>query len=455
LIRPLLRSDLLLAKLLFVLLAVCVPMFVVNLVHELVLGFRWLPSLGDALYKEIFLFLGELVPVMALAAVARNTRDLIVLVAGLVLLYVVSLWVAALLFGADRCPTCDTSLSWMQHLLQHLGLLAGSVAVLWVQYYRRDTSTSRILLAVGVVLLVAVQLPWNLAFALQSRMGAPLGSPASAVRIVADATEVTEGSRDQARKKNVRGAATRALLHGDVDTALQTIKGGSQAKQAQILLDVPFRVSGLAHDELLVVDRAQFSLVDAQGVVLYSDVSPQRRSMLLDDDPAEPGVFHQRFEIPGALYKQVGSRAVSIVIDYSLTIRAVIAQHKMAALDGEIRSPEVGLCQAGAKPDIAHIRCKQIGHAPNCYAATLYGPDGQRNPEVQSCGSDYRPFIPGPAEIISFTGIDLPIRDNYGVAHYAVDGSDLPHSSIVLKVYEPGQHFRRKVTSSLQPLSTD
>jgi hypothetical protein len=52
--------------------------------------------------------------------------------------------------------------------------------------------------------------------------------------------------------------------------------------------------------------------------------------------------------------------------------------------------------------------------------------------------------------IVSFLGIDLPIRDAYGVAHYEVDGSDLPHSYISLRVYETGEHFRRTVTARVQ-----
>src|SRR5262249_54027620 len=70
--RPLPRSDLLIAKMLFVLLTVCVPMLIVNVVHELALGFAAVPSLGDALYKEIYLFVCLLIPAMAVASATRN-----------------------------------------------------------------------------------------------------------------------------------------------------------------------------------------------------------------------------------------------------------------------------------------------------------------------------------------------------------------------------------------------
>ncbi len=454
LVRPLLRGDLLLAKMLFVLLTVCVPMVVVNVVHELALGFPAVPSLGDAVYKECYLFIGLLIPAMAVASATRNMRDLVVLVAGLVVLYAASLWIATSLFGAGRCPTCDTSVSWLQHLLQHLGLLVGSAVVLGLQYYRRRTQLSRVLLAIGVMLLVAVQLPWGVAFSMQSWMATPIGSDASSIHVTAEPAEVTQGTNKGSAKLSGARLATHALLKGDVDTTIQSLKGGHRPREAPVIFTVPLHISGITHDEFLVLDHVRFSIVDAHGTVLYAGTASERKSVpLLPDDPepSESSVIQQKIEIPGAVYRRVAARAVSLILDDSLTVRAVVAQHRLAANEGEVRSPEIGVCQSGADPGQAAVRCKQIGHAPNCYAATLYGPEGKHNPEVLTCGSDYRPFIPTPAQIISFTGVDLPIRDNYGVAHYDVDGSDLADSYIILKVYETGQHFRRTVVSHLQP----
>jgi hypothetical protein len=450
LVRPIARTDLLLAKMLFVLAGVCLPMLVMNLIDELALGFPALPSFGAALYKEAYLLVCLLIPAMAVTSATRNMIDLVVLVAALVVLYALSLWLSATLFGADRCPTCDTSISWLQHLLQHVGLFVGSAVVLGLQYYRRKTRLSRVLLAAGVVLLVIVQLPWNAAFAIQRWMGVPIGSSPAAIRIAADAAEVTEGTAVAGGGQDSARRATKALLQGDVDAAVLSLKSVGRAHDVPVMLNVPLRITGLTNDEFLVVDRAELSLVDAHGEVLYRGTGTERKSVPLISDPAEPGVVQQKFAIPGALYKRVGPRAVRLVVDYSLTLRAMIAEHQIRAAEGELRSPEVGVCQSGADPAAAYIRCKQIGRAPNCYAATLYGPDGRHNPQVYSCGSDYRPFLPSPMNIVSFVGIDLPIRDAYGVAHYEVDGSDLPHSYITLKVYETGEHFRRTVSSRVQ-----
>lgn len=450
LIRPLHRTELLLAKILFLAVTVCGPMLVVNLLDELALGFQVLPCVGDALYKEAYMFICLLVPVAAVAAATRNAAELVVLVAGLVLLYVFTVWLGATLFGLDRCPTCDTSVAWLQSLLQHLGVLVGSAAVLALQYYKRGTRASRCLLAAGVVLLVVVQLPWSVAFAIQTWMAAPLGSAPAAIRLTAQPTQVTVTAAGGRSPKDNAKRAAQALLQGDVDTAVQIQKSLGRPREAPVTLSVSLQLAGITHDEFLAVDRAEFSILDAGGATLYRGTAASRKSVPLVGDAADPGLVQQKLELPGEVYNRIRARAVSLVIDYSLTVRAVVAEHRMRAKGGELRSPEIGVCRSDADSSASFLRCRQIGRAPNCYVATLYGPDGRHNPQVLSCGSDYRPFIPAAVQIISFTGLDMPIRDAYGVAHYDVDGSQIQDSYFFFKVYETGAHFQRRVASRLQ-----
>ena len=246
LIRPLPRTDLLLAKMLFVLVSVCLPMLVVNLIDELALGFRVLPSLGDALYKEAYLFICLLLPAMAVASATRNAIELVVLVAAMVVLYAASLWFSATLFGADRCPTCDTSVSWLQHLFQHLGLFAGSAVVLGLQYYRRNTRAARYLLAAGAVLLVIVQLPWNAAFGIQMWLGAPIGSPPAVIQIAADPTDVGGAMATGRNRQDRAQRAAQALLQGDVDAAVLNLKSFPAATRSAGRIAGP--AADLRHD---------------------------------------------------------------------------------------------------------------------------------------------------------------------------------------------------------------
>jgi hypothetical protein len=42
-------------------------------------------------------------------------------------------------------------------------------------------------------------------------------------------------------------------------------------------------------------------------------------------------------------------------------------------------------------------------------------------------------------------GESLPFRDQNGPAKYPVDGSKLPESHVVIREYEPSEHFSRKL----------
>jgi hypothetical protein len=449
LIRPIARTDLLLAKMMFVLAAICLPMATINLADELAYGFPFGPSLVGAVYNALYVFVCLWVPAMALASAARNMTDVLLLLSGLVVLYAVLLSVAALLFGTDRCPTCDTSVAWLQHQLQHGGVLIGSLVVLALQYYRRNTRLSRIVLAVGVVGLVSVQLTWNTAFAIQTWLSAPIGTPPAAIRIEAD--PIRPSGLESGRRAARGGArqATRALLHGDVDSAVLNFATGSQ--RPPVVLAVPLRVSGLANDEFLVVDHAVYALLDADGRVLYSDASPERHSLPLIPAPGKPDLLAETFEVPAPAYARLAGRAAGVRVQLWLTVRAMVSEHRIRAVNGEVDSPEIGHCRSRSDRLASTVRCRHIGRVPNCLSAILYGPDGTRNPPVYACNSDYRPFIPPVTNIVQMSGIDLPISDPYAVAHYEVDSSNVADAEIAFKVYQFGAHFTRTVLAPLEP----
>jgi hypothetical protein len=305
-----------------------------------------------------------------------------------------------------------------------------------------------VLLAVGIVLLVIVQLPWNAAFAVQTWAGAPIGTAPSTIELEGRGSTVASAAVSGRSPQDNAKRAAQALLQGDVDAAVEIQKSLGRSHAAPVTLTVPVQIKGLTHDEFLVVDRAYFEILDGRGATVYRGSRSERKSTPFNTD--SEGVALQTFAMPAVDYQKIRSQAVTVVIDYSLTVRAAVAEHKIPATGGELRSAQMGVCRSDADSSASFVRCRQIGRAPNCYTATLYGPDGRHNPEVRACGSDYRPFIPAPQNIISFAGVELPIRDSYGVAHYDVDGSQIQDSYIVMKVYESGAHFQRRVASRLQ-----
>jgi hypothetical protein len=337
----------------------------------------------------------------------------------------------------------------MQHQLQHVGVFLGSLIVLVLQYYRRKTPVSRRVLVAGTVLLVFAQLPWSTAFGIQSWMGASGGTPAANIQIQAGTAQVASATGGGGTRQENARKATQALFKGNVDVAVENFKHMSNPRESAVVVSVPIQVSGLKPDEFVAVDRAAYALLDSKGTVLYHAVQPLDTPAPLSPDPANGGRVQQVLQIPGSVYGQVAAHAVRLRIDFSLTLRTVLAERKLAAVNGEFRSPEAGLCQTSAEVGGSFIRCRNIGRPADCVAATIYAPDGRHNPQVLGCSADYRPFIPGTTNIISFSGLELHVRDPAGLAHYEVQTDDLAQAYIVMKVYEATSHFNRTVEAAL------
>ena len=454
LIRPLRRTEVMLAKLAFVVLTVSAPMFALNLGHAMALGFPFTHSLELILYKEIYVLACFILPVMALSATARNMTELIVFGALLVVAYALSLVLSAFFFGTEWCPTCDTGISWLQHVLQHAGILLGAGVVLALQYYRRRTEIARMVVVLGVVALVFIQFPWNTAFALQGWLTRSAGG-STAIRL-SSGSESPDASATEAggpAKPLSAGQTTALLLQGHVDQALQSLHRPAGPVDSPVAIDLPVRAEGVGSDELLLVDRLEVRLFGGDGRLLYRRANVGASPAFFIPRPAgdaadTSGFTHQNIDIPAKIYRQSAAGSTRLQMDYSLTLMKTLAEYKIAAVDGLLRAPEVGRCVSQNDDDSIFVQCQTMGWTPFCYSATLYAPDGRHNPEVRKCTPDYRPYVPTPINVHGFLGIDVPVRDRYGVAHYAVDASELAKSYVLLKVYGERDHFGRTLVVS-------
>jgi hypothetical protein len=420
LIRPLKRKDMVLAKLAFVALAVCVPMFALNLAHAMALGFPFALSLGLILFKELYVFACFILPVMALASATRNMTEVII---------------------------------WLQHVLQHAEILFGAAVILFLQYYRRRTEVARALAVFGALALVFVQLPWNAAFATQGWL---TGSSGAATAITLERGPQVPGSEvtdDAARDKDhgARHAAT-LLLQGHPDQALEYWRRRGAPAEAPAAVELPVRAAGVSSDELLLVDRLEVELFADNDRLLYRRANADVPLMLLAAQPGiatdESGFTNLSVDVPGSVYRKLGSRTARLQMDFSLTLMQAVAQYKMAARNGLLRAPDIGICSSEYDQDSIAVRCSKMGRSLFCYSATLFAPDGRHNPEIVRCIPDYRPYLPPLTNIVNFFGIDLPVRDPYGLAHYAVDSSELASSYILVKIYGERDHFKRTLAVS-------
>jgi hypothetical protein len=466
LIRPLKRTHLLLAKLAFVALSVSLPMFVSNLADALATGFSLVPALEAALLKDLFVFACFVVPVMALAATTRNMTELVVIGAALVVAFSSSLSLSAFFFGADWCPTCNTGMSWLQHLVQHGGVLAGAGVILGLQYYRRRSDIARALALVGAVALVFAQLPWSTAFKIERWItgGAAAGVVLDVVPGGPDAT----GATDATDATGATGAAvaggrgpgprqtTQMLLHGRVDQAVDYWRRRARPVNAPVELDVPVRTTGASADELLLADRIEIHLFGGDGRLLYRGDNAGALATLLTPYPGRsvqsPEAIYQTIEVPGRVYRGAAQTPVRLQLDYSLTLMKVVAEHKLAAIDGELQSNDIGFCATLVDRNAVYLRCKTIDQAPFCYSATLYGSGGRHNPEVLKCTPDYRRHLPAFMHVLGLYGVDMPLRDRNGEVNYEIDASALGEAHVLFKVYGESDHFERRLAVSVSGL---
>lgn len=416
LIRPIPRSTLLFAKLIFVALSVALPCALLDWGRAILMGSPAGASLGAAALKAMLLYLYLLVPAVALAATVARMTDLLLLGAGLIVVYGVTRSLTSALLGADACPTCDTGVAWIQHLWQHLGILTGSLAILAIQYYRRAPQLSRIIALAGTALLVFAQLPWDQAFSLQRAVIGATGGTA--------AVQVTAGS--------------------PVDLTDPYASAG----HASVPVDLPLRVTGLSPDQLLFVNRSQLELQDRRGRTLYRQ--PDRGTLALLASEAtlgRPVTAVQSLHIPSALYTALATRTVRLQLRQWLTLMSVRARLSLPARDGEGRSDYAARCASRLSADSTQIsvRCNRLGAAPVCVSATLYGPAMDHNPTVLQCVPDYRPYMPV-TDIFSVFAVDVPIRDRTGSVHYAVGPAQLDRAVLRLSFYEARAHFVRRTS---------
>jgi len=449
LIRPLSRTHLLLAKLAFAALTVSAPMFVSNLMHALAVGFSLVPSIKAAFFKELFVFACLVVPVMALASTTRNVTELVIIGAALVVAFSLSLILSAFLFGADWCPTCNTGMSWLQHVVQHGGILAGAGVILGLQYYGRRSKTARTLAVIGAVSLVFAQLPWSTVFAVEHWITRTSGA-ATAIQL--DFGEDELGGPDAANAGDRAPGSrqtTQMLLHGRVDQAVEYWRRRVRPANAPVAIDLPVRTSGASADQLLLADRIEIHWFGDDGHLLYRGDNAGALAALLTPHPSgsnlSPEVTFLTVDIPGRVYRKLAETAVRLELDYSLTLMKVVAQHKLSAFDGELRSTDIGVCATLVDRSAVYLRCKTIDQAPFCYSATLYGSDGRHNPEVLKCSPDYRRHFPAFMDVLGFYGIDMPLRDRNGVVNYAIDATTLGTAYVLLKIYGECDHFKRTV----------
>jgi hypothetical protein len=424
LVRPIRRRDLMLAKLLFILIAVHGPMLLVDLALGIASGLSFWNALSAALSHGVSLLVDLSLPV---AAVAAMTPNLVVLFGGLLTVGLLGFLAILLFAGWQQSHGGMMPIMGIWWVIPTLwsGLVLLVVGVtIPLQYFRRASIYARGIV-IGAVFLapIALLLPWTPAFSLQQRL-----------------------SVDPVAAKDIGVAFDPAL-------GRLIMEPGSRNYANSVWL--PLHVAGLVPASIVINDRTYVRIISGGGETLYQGPTvgqPHAISDIIDNFPVRTEAgnsvrTHQLITLPGKIYDVVRSQPVRIELDYSLTLLRVMGSDKIAALNASKRIPGIGRCKTGidGDGDEVEIVCVATGGVPSCTSAVLENTvSGKRNPKKNVCLPNYSPYVtPFKKYPLDLLGLDLSFRDPQGLAKYPVDSSQLANAQVLLKTYQPVAHFSR------------
>jgi len=432
--RPVKRSDLMLAKLAFVLLFAQGPVLLADLLQALASGASFSHSLSTAITRSLFLLPIFTLPFVAFGALTRNLTEAI---AGAVVFFLLLSGGQMLFVGLSEgrrilevSPTTLTGLDWMPDALRLIVAFVAVSAILALQYFGRRTTLSRIVLGVAAVLCFAVRfLPWSFAYAMQEHV-----TP-------------TRGSGQQVSMTFEPKYEPYKSLSGVAPDVLQGQFGGT--KDADTIIYLPFAVEGLPAGSLLKNDRAEVRMISSDGRSFNLGVGGEFEPL---PQAGSTTSTYSPIYVPVDLYKRFKSQSVRLEVDYFSTLMRLDDSGTIAALGGRHDFDSIGRCTSKMNPGETEIdvRCLQPGTIPLCTIAMLKDSDsGRANPSRISCLPNYATVYPMMIpDGMSRYSAGLPFRDANGLSGYPVQGKDLSKAKVEVNVYGAEDHIRRHVTIS-------
>jgi hypothetical protein len=403
--RPIRRMDLLLAKVLFLLVAV-VPLVLMETAQNMAAGVPLGRSLAGATLDSFSELVSNGLPILAFASLFRNATEtiaatFIAVLAKIAIGYVVQGNGNFPLTGAET----GSGINWLVDMGESWVYFAGALVVLAIQYFRRKTIRARWVAALVLLITsLAPLLPWQCAFAVEQRLSPMPGA----------------------------GASVSIFFHPSDGRASRTVSG----------VCIPVAISGIAAGSWLNFDGVKASMLDGDNVV-WSGRLPEfndsgapigtRRIRANLEDATNAGMC-QRIDIPQDVLTRYENRLVRVRLDYSLTLFGADISYAMPASDGDQRMPGVGWCKTRVKdgPDQLELGC--VGeNGPACLRAWTVSATGQRSSAIDYfCKANYD-AIRGVDTSQWGSTLNLPAHNG---------------DTLALQTYQPLDHFERQVTTS-------
>ncbi len=392
LVRPIRRRDLLFSKILFVVLTVQAPIFLIEVGKCLAAGFSLPESVGAPLSRSIWMLLAFDLPAIAFATLTRNLMEAIT--GALVLTLVVAVFLTTTLAPGDFRTY---ALSWVTDSAQLVVGFIGAGLVVWLQYRARKTGRARSVFgAVAATWLFAQLLPWQAAFGIQEMVSR---KPAAA-----DAVQITFNP-SAGRFRPQRSA---------------TIVGNGSA------VFLPLKVAGGSFSGRRTADVAA-RIVTGDGHVIS----------LSAQDPFRPDTGDETYQVltvSDAVFSRLKDEHARLELHYLITPLGIAGKPSMPALATNQFVPGVGRCSTRVNPEGTEFElgCRNPG-IRSCYAWFI---DSWEN---NACLPDYSPWFGTVAgDSISRTGSVRTLVDRMNPAQ--------PNDArIRFLVYKPETHFTREV----------
>ena len=349
--RPIRRRDLLAAKLIFVLVVVQLPMLLANLLEGLADGFSFGHAFLPAISQNLWLLLAFTLPVLAIASLTKNLTGAIAgAVAVLMAMICWAILMKVLSGGYPLGPTQNSAIAWIPGTAKLLIYLAGSSAVLVLQFFRRRLRTSIIVFAGTLALALFTELtPWPLAFRWQQNLS-PSPSAAGPVNIAFDPS-----------LKNTRPPALSGATPNLRGVALSTNLGNP-------MLYLPLQVSGLPPNAILKIDRTVV-YVQASGTsrrIMLSTPNASNSFEIPTDTATASAPYHEdeAIHVRPRIYAALKNRRVTVTVQYSATLLRLASVNELSPVAANARLPGIGWCQTRLSNSQTEVH--QCQHYSDC-----------------------------------------------------------------------------------------
>lgn len=458
LIRPFLRRDLALAKVLFVFLTVHIPLLAVDVLQQLVLRFPFAVSVGVAGSRALLMVALISMPALMLGAVTRSLVDAFVFAAA------AAIGILSIVLGAVAILSPDvlglgriTGMAWISLCAASVTIGMGSAVSFAYQY-----STRRGLIARGIGLAAVlagiymfILFPSSATLAVQDFLWR--SSNSDGIRLSYDPSR-HGGSREEVEPGltyRMRSTTTSASAAGMA--AVVASLGSNQIEKVRLEL----AITGMRPGDVLVSDRIDVRLVSMTGEALFEGagvcareasgiVCMNNRLELWAGSVGEKDVPHeQELNLPIVLYKRIKDQPVRVEVTYTLS-RFVAHPTQTIDVAGDRKALfEMGSCatRIDGDEDEVELGCLTNVGVPSCASLVLEDPlKNQRNPELRLCEPQYAPYRRGRLEeAVNRSQLSIPFRDPTGLVHYPVDSSAVSHAHIAVTAYDAVDHFRARV----------